>query len=210
MARNPTLLIAAAISIVAIAAGMWFARGLLGVQDGSPPATVTATVLAPPRPLPVIALIDQDGAEFDNSRLANRWSLLFFGFTQCPDVCPLTLGLLAKVNQSLADLPPGDRPQVVLVSVDPQRDTPQQLASYVRFFDPSFIGVTGTQHAIDSLTRGLGVPVAINKLDNGTYTVDHSAAIFMVDPQGALRALFSGPHDPASIATDYRRIVGAG
>lgn len=210
MARNPTFLIAAAVGIVAIAGGMLLARSLMEVGSGAQPAVVKATVLTPARPLPEIALIDQAGAEFDGSRLKNRWSLLFFGFTRCPDVCPTTLGMLAQVAKSLADLPPGERPQIVLVSVDPQRDTPQQLAAYVRFFDPSFTGVTGTQHAIDSFTRALGVPVAISKTGNGDYTVDHSAAIFLIDPQGALRALFSTPHESAVIAADYRRIVAAG
>jgi protein SCO1/2 len=125
-------------------------------------------------------------------------------------VCPTTLGTLAQVAQSLADLPAGERPQIILVSVDPQRDTPEQLAAYVRFFDPSFTGLTGTQHAIDSLTRALGVPVGIRKTGNGDYTVDHSAAIFLIDPQGAMRALFSTPHESAVIADDYRRIVAAG
>ena len=97
--------------------------------------------------------------------------------------------MLAQARKALADLPPAQRPQIVLVSVDPQRDTPEQLASYVRFFSPSFTGVTGTQDAIDEFTRALGVPVAISALENGDYTVDHSAAIFLIDPHGAMRAL---------------------
>lgn len=210
MARHQPFLIAAAVGIVAIAGGMLLARSLMDVGSGTEPAVVKATVLTPARPLPEISLVDQAGAEFDGSRLKNRWSLLFFGFTRCPDVCPATLGVLAQVNKSLADLPAGARPQVVLVSVDPQRDTPEQLAAYVRFFDPSFTGVTGTQNAIDAFTRALGVPFAISKTANGDYTVDHSAAIFLIDPRGAMRALFSTPHEPAVIASDYRRIVDAG
>ena len=210
MARNQSLLIGAAVGILALVAGMLLASRLMNFKDGARPAVVKATVLTPPRPLPEIALIDQAGAEFDGSRLAGRWSLLFFGFTRCPDVCPQTLGVLAQVDKSLADLPAGARPQVILVSVDPQRDTPEQLASYVKFFAPSFTGVTGTQHAIDSFTRAMGVPVAIRPTENGDYTVDHSAAIFLLDPQGAMRALFSTPHDPKIIAGDYRRIVAAG
>jgi protein SCO1/2 len=210
MARNPTFLIAAAVGIVAIAGGMLLARSLMDTSSGARPAVVKATVLNPARPLPEISLIDQAGAEFDGSRLKNRWSLVFFGFTRCPDVCPTTLGTLAQVAKSLADLPAGQRPQIILVSVDPQRDTPEQLAPYVQFFDPSFTGLTGTQHAIDSLTRALGVPVGIRKTGDGDYTVDHSAAIFLIDPQGAMRALFSTPHESAVIADDYRRIVAAG
>lgn len=211
MSRTQSILLAAAVGIVAIAGGMMFARVLLpgggAAQTGMQAGLAKATLLTPARPLPQFALTDHTGAAFDPARLKNHWSLLFFGFTHCPDVCPTTLGVLAQTERLLADLPAAQRPQVVLVSVDPQRDTPEQLASYVRFFSPSFVGVTGTQQAIDSLTRALGVPVAISKSDNGDYSVDHSAAIFAIDPQGAWRALFSTPHVPATLAADYRLLL---
>jgi protein SCO1/2 len=79
----------------------------------------------------------------------------------------------------------------------------------VKFFSPSFVGVTGAEQSIDAFTRALGVPVQITPTQSGDYTVDHSAAIFLVDPQGALRALFSTPHEANVIADDYRRIVTA-
>jgi len=210
MSRVPSIVVAALVAIVAVASGMLLARGLMGGDGSSQLGLAQATVLAPPRPLPPFSLIDQASTPFTPERLKGRWSLLFFGFTRCPDVCPTTLSVLAQTEKALADLPAAKHPQVVLVSVDPQRDTPAQLASYVKFFSPTFTGVTGTQDGIDELTHALGVPVAINKLPNGDYTVDHSAAIFLVDPNGALHALFSSPHVPAVIASDYRRIVDAG
>lgn len=209
MSRTHSIVIAAAVAIVAIAGGMLSARALLG-GGGQQLGLERATALTPPRPVPEFTLTDDSGATFDRSRLQDRWSLLFFGFTHCPDVCPTTLGMLAQTEKQLADLPSGLKPQVVLISVDPQRDTPQQLASYVKFFSPSFTGVTGTPEAIDDFTRAMGVPVAIGSPDaNGNYSVDHSAAIFLINPEGALRALFSTPHTPAVIAADYRRLVAA-
>lgn len=209
MSRTHSIVVAAVIAIVAIAGGMLAARALLGGGEQQL-GLERATALSPPRPVPEFTLTDDSGATFDRSRLKNRWSLLFFGFTHCPDVCPTTLGTLAQAEKQLADLPAGLRPQVVLVSVDPQRDTPQQLASYVKFFSPSFTGVTGSQDAIDDFTRAMGVPVAIGTPDaNGNYSVDHSAGIFLINPDGALRALFSTPHTPAVIAADYRRLVAA-
>jgi len=206
MPRNASIFIAAAVAIVAIAGGMWSARMLF--EGGNRTLSLQkATALTPPRPLPAFSLIDDAGAAFEPSRLKQRWSLLFFGFTHCPDVCPTTLGMLAQTEKLLADLPTELRPQVVLVSVDPQRDTPQQLASYVKFFSKSFTGVTGTPAAIDEFTQAMGVPVAISPQSNGDYTVDHSAAIFLVNPDGALRALFSTPHTPAVIAADYRQLI---
>jgi protein SCO1/2 len=134
---------------------------------------------------------------------------VFFGFTHCPDVCPTTLAMLAQVEKKLAEAPTAAAPQVVLVSVDPERDTPEKLAQYVKYFSPSFTGVTGPVAAIDEFTRTLGIPVARTPLPNGDYTVDHSAAILLFDPDGAMHALFSGPHSADLIAADYRRIVDA-
>ncbi|HEY6643587.1 SCO family protein [Povalibacter sp.] len=210
MSRKQSIAVAAVVAIVAIASGMLLARSILNPRGPVQLGLAQATLLEPARPLPAFSLVDQDNATFDDARLKNRWSLLFFGFTHCPDVCPTTLGVLAQSEKSLADLPEAERPQIVLVSVDPKRDTPAQLASYVKFFSPSFTGVTGSQEDIDAFTRALGVPVAISPLPNGDYTVDHSAAIFLVNPQGQLRALISGPHTATVLADDYRRIVEAG
>jgi protein SCO1/2 len=209
MSRNQSIAVAAIVAIVAVASGMLLARALLNPQGSAQLSLAKATLLTPPRPLPDFQLTDQDGAAFNLSHLRNRWSLLFFGFTHCPDVCPTTLGVLARAERELAELPANERPQIVFVSVDPKRDTPQQLASYVKFFSSTFTGVTGTQQSIDDFTRALGVPVAITPTENGDYSVDHSAAIFLIDPQGAMRALFSTPHTALVIADDYRRIVDA-
>ena len=170
----------------------------------------TATVLSPPRPLPPLALVDQDNQPFDADRLRGRWSFVFFGFTSCPDACPTTMTALAQTRKLLADLPEQARPQVVMISVDPERDTPERLAAYVKAFDPGFLGATGTKPAIDELAQRMGVLVATRPLDGDNYTVDHSTSVFLVDPDGALRALFSTPHTPKLIAADYRRIAGAG
>lgn len=199
---------AALLAIVALAAGMLLARALM---PGAPAQLelAQATVLEPPRPLPQFELIDQHGKPFGPERLRGHWSLLFFGFTNCPDVCPMTLSVLAQAEKQLADLPADQRPRVVLVSVDPKRDTPAKLDTYVRFFSPDFLGVTGTQEAMDRFTQDMGVPVAISPISEDHYNVDHSAAIFLIEPEGALRALYSTPHTPETIAADYRRIVAA-
>ena len=209
MSRKQSIAVAAVVAIVAVAGGMLLARALFTSQGSTQLALAKATLLTPPRPLPEFELIDQDGSPFTQAQLRGHWSVLFFGFTHCPDVCPTTLGVLAKARQELSDLPDELQPHVVLVSVDPKRDTPQQLASYVKFFDSSFTGVTGTERSIDEFTRSIGVPVAITPTQNGDYSVDHSAALFLIDPQGNMRALFSTPHVVSVIADDYRRIVKA-
>lgn len=208
MSRTQTIALAAVVAIVAVASGILSARWLLQRQAGQP-EVATATLLSPARPLPPLALVDQDNRPFDTSRLRGGWTLLFFGFTSCPDACPLTMAALAETNKLLANLPAGQRPRVVMISVDPERDTPERLAGYVRAFDPTFVGATGTKPAIDELAQRIGVLVATRPLDGGSYTVDHTTSVFLVDPDGALRALFSAPLTPKLIAEDYRRIAGA-
>jgi protein SCO1 len=195
------------VAIVAIAAGMLLSRALLDGPGG--PTLAKATLLEPARPLPPLSFVDEQGQPFGPERLRGHWSILFFGFTHCPDVCPTTLALLAQVEQQLTDLPTEQRPQIILMSVDPERDTPEQLAKYVKTFSPTFTGVTGDQAAMHEFALKLGVPVAITPLSGGGYTVDHSAAIFVIDPSGSLRALSSTPHNVPIIASDYRSIVAA-
>lgn len=208
MSRAKSIGLAVLVAIVAIAAGLLLSRALL--DRSSAPTLAKATLLDPARPLPPMAFVDQDGQPFGLDQLRGHWSILFFGFTFCPDVCPTTLALLAQVEKQLADLPSEQRPQVVLVSVDAKRDTPERLAQYVKSFSPTFTGITaGDQPAVEEFAMKLGVPVAISPLPGDNYTVDHSAAIFIIDPSGALRALSSTPHNVPIIAEDYRSIVAA-
>lgn len=209
MIRKTSIALAITIAIVAVIAGMLLSRALLHPAGTAQSlALETGTLLEPSRPLPAFSLVDHEGQPFDRNRLQGQWTFLFFGFTNCPDVCPMTLRMLSSVEKSLAALPDELRPRVTLVSVDPKRDTPEQLATYVKYFNPDFAGVTGDPAAIDEFTRQLGVPVAITDTGDGGYTVDHSAALFLINPQGELRALFSPPHAASAIAADYRRVVG--
>jgi protein SCO1/2 len=206
MARNHVAVIAL-VAIVAAVAGVLLARVAFDNAPLPQEAMTVGTLLNPPRPMPEFALVSQDEEPFTRDRLRDRWSLLFFGFTNCPDVCPATLTVLSQMEKSFQDLVADRRPQIILVSVDPERDTPQQLSAYVKFFSPSFVGVTGSKENIESFTQAMGVPVAISKSSDSSYSVDHSASIFLIDPNADFRALFSGPHDAQKIAADYRLIV---
>ena len=210
MSRTQSIALAAVVAIVAVTSGILSARWLLEHRAAAQPAVATATLLVPPRPLPPLALVDQDNQPFGTDRLRGGWSFVFFGFTSCPDVCPVTMTALAQTSKLLADLPEPLRPRVVMISVDPERDTPARLATYVKAFDPGFLGATGSKPAIDELARRMGVLVATRPLEGENYTVDHSTSVFLVGPDGALRALFSAPHQPDKIAADYRRIAAAG
>lgn len=206
MMNRTTAIVLVLAAILAGAASAYFVTR----AGRAPPALEQATLLDTPRPLPAVALVDQSGAPFDRERLRGQWTLLFFGFTNCPDVCPTTLATLAAARRLLADLPPASQPQVLLATVDPARDTPEVLARYVSHFDRSFGGITGDTQSLQQLTGDLGVAVFIGAPDAaGNYAVDHSAAVFLIDPDAAFAALFGAPHDAAVMARDYRRLIAA-
>ncbi len=173
----------------------------------APPETERATVLPEPRSLPSLDLVDQDGRPLPAGFFASHWTLVFFGFTQCPDICPTTLATLVQVRAQLADLPEVARPRVLLITVDPERDPPERLAAYVRFFDPTFLGATGSAEATAAAASAFGVPYARVPLPEGGYTMDHGSGLFLVGPGGGLVAYLSAPHEAAVIARDFRRIL---
>jgi len=199
----PLRIIAAILALLALGAGAYTAYRLQSAGPAAPD-DIDATIFNAPRPIPGFALTDHNGEAFDPQRLQDHWTLLFFGFTHCPDVCPTTLNTLARSRALLSDLPASLQPEVVLISVDPERDTVEKLRDYVPFFDPTFIGVTGTTAEIDALTAALGVAHMKVPREDGDYTVDHSSAIFLIDPTGRQAALFSAPHEAASLAARYK------
>ncbi len=194
----------AVVAVLAAGLGILVGRCSMTAQ---PPEQ--ALLLESPRALPAFSLVDHHGKLFDPERLNGHWTFMFFGFTHCPDVCPATLFTLGQVKGQLGDLPQQQRPAVIMVSVDPNRDTPEKLANYVPYFDPGFVGVTGEMPQIMSLTQAMGVAFTYTPIANDTngYAVDHTASIFLVDPAGRLAAIFGTPHEADRIARDYRRIM---
>jgi len=203
--RLPLRIVLAA--IVAFALGLILARVFVTLREVPVPATENATILPQPRELPPLDLVDQDNRPLPGDFLRNRWTVVFFGFTQCPDVCPTTLATLAQMKKKLTDLPAEQQPRVLLVSVDPERDTAAILKPYVTFFDPSFLAATGTLAATGQAARAFSVPFAKVPLPSGGYTMDHGAGLFIVSPKGALAAYASPPLDATVLARDFRKVV---
>jgi protein SCO1/2 len=201
------LLLAVAVALVSAAAG--FSWWMLN-QARPAPSYASLLVLPEPRVLGEFRLVDQRGEDFSLEDLRGRWSLLFFGFTHCPDICPSTLYDLQQVSQSLeADGPAANPWQVVFVSVDPERDTPERLNDYVTWFDPDFVGVTGDPEQLAPLAMRIGVAFRIEEHEPGAanYAVDHSASVFLTDPQGRLHGVFPAPHDAAAMSRDLAAFV---
>lgn len=168
-------------------------------------------VLPEPRAIPAFSLTDQHGEAFGPERLGGRWSLLFFGFTHCPDICPGTLFDLAKVRKGLlaSDGEAANRVQVVFVSVDPERDHPERLRDYISYFDPEFVAVTGPHEALEPLTRKLGIAYRIEPHESGDerYGVDHSASVLLLSPAGDLYGVFPAPHDATTMQSDLLSLL---
>jgi protein SCO1/2 len=160
-----------------------------------------ATVWPMPKPLPEFNLTDQSGKDFERNNLQGRWSLLFFGFTHCPDICPATLQQLAIANNKLQES--GDAvPDVFLVSVDPERDTPDVLATYVSHFGGEIQGLTGNLLELQKLTSSAGIFFEKSALPDGGYSVDHSAAVLVINKRGEIYASFGAPHSIDKFVND--------
>jgi protein SCO1/2 len=190
-----------------VAAAGGVAAALIWVQK-PPVVLATGMMLAPSRALADFSLIDNQGRDFGPANLHGHWSLMFFGYTNCPDFCPTTLTMLAAVEKQLRAANAVAPPQVVFVSVDAKRDSPAQLAKYVPYFDPDFIGLTAAdQPAIERQAKKWGVAVMVRPATDGNYTVDHSGAIFVINPAGDLAAILTGPFTVDALQSDIKRIV---
>lgn len=194
MTKRLSWLLVASAALCAALAGFWLAREL----DSTAPQLASGTWLGSPRPVADFQLVDQVGHPFSAHNLLGKPSLVFFGFTHCPDVCPTTLVKLAQVKKAapIAGL------QVLFVTVDPQRDTPTAVGLYVHAFDPDFIGLTGDPGAIEKVSKAFGVAALRVDLPGGDYTMDHSAAVFLLDANARIVGIFTPPFDARRLAQD--------
>lgn len=156
-----------------------------------------------PRNFGDISLVDHRGQVFDNDRLLGKWTLVFFGFTYCPDICPTTMGFLNELMGQLEGTEAEDT-EVVMVTVDPARDTVEQLASYVPYFNPDFTGVTGDFLDIHRFATALNTPFRKVPGEGENYQVDHSANVALINPRGDYHGFFKAPLDMAKMKLTYR------
>lgn len=211
---NRTTLI---ILVVALAAGL----GLLTAQKilsgpgatSGQPETRAISLFPQPRELPDFALQQSDGTQLLPGELHGHWTIVFIGFTFCPDVCPLTLTQLGQAQRQWEDIPDGVRPRVLFVSVDPERDSPDRIGDYVSAFHRDTLGATADIPALEELTRSLSlvfmkVP-APDGVPEDQYSIDHSSAMAILDPQARMAGVLQGPLDPEAIAADLRMLTEA-
>ncbi|MBP8909823.1 MAG: SCO family protein [Xanthomonadales bacterium] len=198
------------ILVAALAAGLgllaaWqlFGRG----GETKAPQLEAVTLLPQPRELPAFNLRQSDGTPLVAGELAGHWTLVFLGFTFCPDVCPTTLAELAQAQKQWETMPESTRPRVLFVSVDPERDTPGKTGEYAHAFHPDTLAATADVPALEKFATSLGfvfmkAPGANFEHNPQDYSVDHSAHIAVLDPQGRLAGLIRPPLQPQAIAAD--------
>ena len=201
---GPKNIFVAAVAVIAIATGAWLSYQL----TAPPPQPRVATLLPGGVDLPEFALLDHTGSAVDQSVFDGYWDLVFFGFTHCPDICPMTLQVLANARAQMAAEGLEPLPRIVLVSVDPERDTPDKIAQYVGYFGDQNLGITGELAELRKLTGALGIWFEKSALDDNNYAVNHSAAVLLIGPDGVYRAVFSAPHEAESFAHDVPIIMG--
>jgi protein SCO1/2 len=150
-------------------------------------------------------LIDQDGHARSREDFKGRVTVLLFGFTHCPDLCPTALSNLALVLDQLGE--DRDRVQIAFITVDPERDTPEVLRDYLSGFGSNFVGLTGEPDAIRKAAKKFKVFFQRVPLPDGDYTMDHSAVIYVVDPQARVRVMFTANRQPEDVAHDILELL---
>ena len=160
-----------------------------------------------PKQIGQFQTIDHQGTSFGVEQLKGKWSILFFGYTYCPDVCPITMSIMSDVQARLEQAGIVDDTQLLFVTVDPLRDTADRLATYINYFDNRILGLGGTKQQVDSLVSQIGV-VYLHGIPNkdGYYLVDHTSSLFLIDPDARLVSIFSTPHDAETISTRFFEI----
>ncbi|HWD34215.1 MAG TPA: SCO family protein [Pseudomonas sp.] len=196
------------VALVAVILGLTVNKVLNGRSEGNPTELIDAGIILLPqsRTVPALEMIDENGQPVVMDELKGKWSLLFFGYTFCPDICPTTL---AQLRQVKSELPKEavERLQVVLVSVDPNRDTPTQLKQYLGYFDKDFRGLTGSLDNLQKLANAVSIPFIPADTSKPNYTVDHSGNLALLGPDGKQRGFIRAPFNNQKLVAQLPGLV---
>jgi protein SCO1/2 len=198
------------VAALAAGAGLWLSgRFFLAPTPATASASLENAVLYPqPRAVPEFRLTQGDGQPLSLSDWQGHWNVVYFGYTNCPDVCPTTLATFKQSWKDLGQRNLAGRVRFDFVSVDPERDTPEHLRQYVAFFSPDFIAATGSDEELTRLTRALGLVYSRTTAANGNIEVDHSGSAVIIDPQGRLVGMFRPPFAARALTADLAVLIG--
>jgi protein SCO1 len=193
------------IAALAAAVGLWLGNRYFGAP--AQPRLATALLYPEPRPLPEFTLAQANGQPLTLADWRGHWSIVYFGYASCPDVCPTTLQTFKAVWSDLGRRGIRDKVRIDFVSVDPERDSPDILGRYVAFFSPDFVAATGSDEQLTRITRALGLIYSRTKNADGAIEVDHSGSAVIIDPLGRLRGIFRPPFAAQETADDIATLV---
>ncbi|NKQ13095.1 SCO family protein [Pseudomonas sp. SST3] len=196
------------VALVALVIGLTVYKVLNTEQQLDTAELLDAGIVLLPqgRDMPDVTLTNQDGDAVSMAQLEGRWNLLFFGYTFCPDICPATLAELRQLRGKLPE-EARQRMQPILVSVDPERDTPEQLKKYLDYFGAGFIGLTGPLEDIQTLANAAGVPFIPGDTTKEDYTVDHGGNLALIGPDGRLRGFIRAPMRTEKLAEQLPAVL---
>ena len=204
--RRITTTVIALVAIAALFAGIFVAQHVKSAE----PVQIHGTLLNQPRDVQSFALTGMDQQKFDNASLKGKWTMVFFGFTNCGSICPTTMAELAKMYTILQENHVKEMPRVVMISIDPNRDSLEKLKTYVAAFNPNFYGARGSEESIQSMTHELGVAyarIALKGEDPEKYEMEHTGTVMLFNPEGHLTAFFTMPHQASFLAEAYQAIT---
>jgi protein SCO1/2 len=201
------------IAALAVGSALWGVQHWMQRADHAQPPLRAVKLFDHPRDLPSFSLQQSDQTPLIPGELKGHWTLVFLGFTHCPDVCPTTLAQLAQAQKRWASLPDATRPRVLFVSVDPERDSPDAIGEYAHAFHRDTLAATADIPSLEAFARSLSmvfmkVPAA-DGAPADQYSVDHSAALAVLDAQGRMAGVIPPPLDPAAIASDLVTLTRA-
>ena len=212
MFNRTTLLVL--VAALAAGLGLWAAQRFFRAPASTLPATTVVKLLPQPRELPAFSLRQSDRTALVPGELKGHWTVVFLGFTHCPDICPTTLAELAKAQKQWEAMPDPTRPRVLFVSVDPDRDTPDRIGEYAHAFHRDTLAATADVPALEAFARSLSLVFMKVPPEPGApgdrYNVDHSAALVVLDPQGRMAGVIQPPLHPKAIAADLLALSQAG
>lgn len=197
------------IGALAAGIGLWAAQRYFAPAAAPEPKLQTARLFPSPRELPEFSLASGNSGHVDKATLAGHWTIVFLGFTHCADVCPTTLAEMAKAQKTWRALPAASRPRLLFVSVDPDRDAPEKLAEYARFFDPDTLTATAPEPALGNFAKSLNLVYMKVPQANGDYDMDHSSSLMLLDPQVRQAGFLRPPLEPEKIAADLIALAKA-
>ena len=195
------------VAAIALALGLWASSHWF--SRSATPDLKIAVMYPAGLTIPDFQLQSSDGRPFTAHDLRGHWTIAFFGFTHCPDVCPTTLAVFKQVWAKLAEHGKTDKVRFLFISVDPERDTPEQLARYIAFFNKDFVAATGTDEELTRLTRALGILYVRVPDQSGGYSIDHSASAMIIDPEGRRAGMFRPPFAPDPVSPDILTLINS-